>query len=365
MSLADRLAQAVTALVPLQHRPFSWDAALRAVAAATRAERATILVLDAGGRPAQISWPPAAEGLLEYARDYAHRDLRVQRVADQRLRGVLSSRQLLSAEEIARCPVHQEFYRRWPECWNTLAGPVDMHPELAAPTVHRGAVRSDFDDDEARAFGVLLPHIAEAARWHPLHTAAQVLELEAAFEAMREATFLLGAAGRLLLANAAARAMLRSGDAIQVRRGFLAAAKADCRSRLDRAIAQALNAATDSGRPPPDDVVLSRGNPLRPAIAGFLPVPASGGKAASVLIRIREPAQLRDPSIEVVRIALGLTTAEAKLALAIARGEAVEEYAARTRTSGHTARTHLRNLRSKIGATRQTEVVRAILDLRQ
>ena len=57
----------------------------------------------------------------------------------------------------------------------------------------------------------------------------------------------------------------------------------------------------------------------------------------------------------------GLTAKEAELAVALAAGGTLSEFAAERGCSELTARTHLKRILSKTGFVRQSELVRALL----
>ena len=61
---------------------------------------------------------------------------------------------------------------------------------------------------------------------------------------------------------------------------------------------------------------------------------------------------------------LGLSPAETRLALLLASGKTVKDFAAAEDVSWHTARTHQKNLLRKTGCHRQQELVGLLLALR-
>ena len=71
-------------------------------------------------------------------------------------------------------------------------------------------------------------------------------------------------------------------------------------------------------------------------------------------------ANARPPSIEVVSAMLGLTTAEANVALTIADGDSPQETAARLEVSVHTVRKQLANAFDKTGIRSQAGLSAAI-----
>lgn len=67
------------------------------------------------------------------------------------------------------------------------------------------------------------------------------------------------------------------------------------------------------------------------------------------------------PSALALRELFGLTAAEARFAVALAEGAAVEEIASRLGISMNTARTHLKAILAKTGTNRQAQLVAVLL----
>lgn len=96
------------------------------------------------------------------------------------------------------------------------------------------------------------------------------------------------------------------------------------------------------------------------------PVPAigrGGGSAApTVAIYIRDPEASADFGSDLVRQLFDLTPAEAAVARRLTAGLSLEDVANALDISRNTARAHLRSIFSKSGITRQTELVRLMLN---
>lgn len=76
---------------------------------------------------------------------------------------------------------------------------------------------------------------------------------------------------------------------------------------------------------------------------------------------VSAPTRVRRPSLRRVAAQLQLTPTEARVAVEIANGHSVEEIAHGLRIQRSTVRTHLKSIRQKTGARRQTEIVRLVL----
>src|SRR5690606_39365190 len=87
----------------------------------------------------------------------------------------------------------------------------------------------------------------------------------------------------------------------------------------------------------------------------------SQGLVACALI-VHEGAEARSAlGPDVLQKLYGLTPAEIRLVLAIARGDTLKEYSERRGISWHTASTQLKRVYEKTGIRRQSELVRWLL----
>lgn len=140
----------------------TWNAALDALALATNAERVTLLALAPGRRPVQDSFPFRPEGTLLYNQHYADKDLRIARMMTGQFRGTISTTDMMTPEEIAVCPVHQDYYRIFPECWHSSFSILRSGPRLFVPAIQRSARWDAFDRGELRTLSFLAPHLGRA-----------------------------------------------------------------------------------------------------------------------------------------------------------------------------------------------------------
>ena len=170
--------------------------------------------------------------------------------------------------------------------------------------------------------------------------------------------------GRIVTANDRARGILRKGDALFDRGGFLHA-----RLPADDASLQATLARALPGRREPEEsgsLAIRRPNHLPGLTVHINPV--GDGEidfrpwrvAALVLVIDQEPKGI-DPDF--VAAVLGLTPAESRVAVLLAEGRTVRDIAAATGRSEKTVRWHVQQIFEKRGISRQTDLVRQVLSL--
>jgi DNA-binding CsgD family transcriptional regulator len=89
---------------------------------------------------------------------------------------------------------------------------------------------------------------------------------------------------------------------------------------------------------------------------------SESGHRPCLAIFLRDPERSTQGSSDVIRRLFDLTPAEATLALLLANGLGLEEAGEQLDIRRNTVRAHLRAIFSKMGVTRQTELVRMVLN---
>ncbi|MXX90369.1 MAG: helix-turn-helix transcriptional regulator [Boseongicola sp. SB0677_bin_26] len=213
----------------------------------------------------------------------------------------------------------------------------------------------------------LLPHVRQTV--HVQQAMAHANALGKTLTELLDSTGLgivqLDARGRIAAANDRARDVLRRGDGLFDRDGFLAA-----RSRLDDDRLQAL---LNRALPPfgaqgsGGSTIVRRSGALHPLLLRLCPVGRRQASfpawpvAALVLIVDPEEEQVVDPA-EAAAV-FDLTRMESRVAALLARGKSVSQIAASTGRKESTIRSHVKNMLAKHGCTRQAELARMVQSL--
>lgn len=234
----------------------------------------------------------------------------------------------------------------------------------------RGHGVKPFAAAEKSLVAQVLPHLKRSIQ---LHARLDYLECERQLFAGTVNRMLLGIisiaqSGEIIESNQEARRILAekdgiwlSGNSICIESGqegrefqrILRQALADTHDQQGPGVVEAMSVSRPSGRSKVG--VLVKAVPSskwsesrhRPAIAVFLRDPEAN------------PAQ---PSHEMVRRLFGLTRMEAALAVLLTEGSTLDEAAEKMNVRRNTARTHLRSIFCKTGVTRQTMLVRLLLN---
>jgi len=234
--------------------------------------------------------------------------------------------------------------------------------------ISRAADAPPFSEADKALCRALLPHLKRAVR---LHAQIDTLECERQLYAGTVNRMLLGTVsfaqnGSVIEMNPEARRILAEKDGIRVTGGTLCMDRNDESRELQRIVRKVCAGG------PVDPGVIEAMSVTRPSgrmnlgivvkAAPVSPWPHdSSGRAVAVMF-LRDPECSGKASEEAIRRLFGLTRMEAALAQCLADGLTVEEAAEKLQVKRTTARTYLRFIFCKTGVTRQTKLVRTLLN---
>jgi DNA-binding CsgD family transcriptional regulator len=319
----------------------------------------------------------ASEGLLEAQRDYeesgwTRRDIAAVRATE---RGYFFSgepctnRHLVSKEEMESDPFFVQFRARHGlGPFGCVAVSPDPHIGVIL-SMQRHADQCEYSDAELKALGRIGRHIEKSLR-----LSICLLDVELAKVGLGEAlarigigVFGLDSLGRVVFSNPAGKRL--AGDQLQLVQERLRIGAGNARETIDDAIARALRReARDLINDPRPIFVHSSGEDRR-LVVYMLPVAPRTGLAEQFLTHTRAivlviEQKLDDPADPaVVRDVLGLTLGEARIAALVGSGLPPKAAAERLGIAEETARTVLKRVFSKVGISRQSELVAVLAKL--
>ena len=212
----------------------------------------------------------------------------------------------------------------------------------------------------------LLPHLRQFVRVR--HALLDAGALGSSLAALLENTGFgvieLDRRAGVVAANDRARAILRKGDALCDRDGGLHARLPD-----DDALQSLLSRALPpfGGQGTSGSMLLNRAQSARPLVLHVSPVNHTSEDARAS--RVGALALLVDPmdralvEPELVQSVLGLRPAESHLAVSLTQGKSIRDIAVETGRSEGTLRWHIKNIFTRLGITRQIDLVRLVLSL--
>ena len=215
----------------------------------------------------------------------------------------------------------------------------------------------------------ILPHIRQFVRVR--HALVRAEALGASFTELLDNTEIgviyLDQRGRILQTNARARAILRQGDELADRGGFLRARLTVDDAKLGRLLARALP--TSSAAPASGSMAVTR-SPVLPRFALHVnPVVVHhmdfGARRVAALVLIVDPTSKPVMAPILLEETLGFTQAESRVAVALAAGDTVRDIAMATRRQESSVRWLVRQVHAKLGVSRQADLVRMVLSAGQ
>jgi DNA-binding CsgD family transcriptional regulator len=165
--------------------------------------------------------------------------------------------------------------------------------------------------------------------------------------------------GRIVETNDAGEHILRIGDGLTMRDGHIGARRSFETAKLTYLIARA--AAVDGGGPSAGCMLIARDNGRPPYVVRVAPVSAglAGYDSPMAMILVSAAVEDRVSERELAEL-YGLSPAESRLGMALARGKRMTELAGEFGVQITTLRTQLSSILRKCDVERQSDLVRLI-----
>lgn len=355
--------------------PIQWSAGMQEVQAKLSCaafHHLDISSVDRSARSIAVSLQgsePPSEKLTEFERHYAPQDIRFPAMWAIQEGGAWWDHEHFSASVFHRAPIYSEFLAslgmRHTVCIPLRDGPTSR--DFVGFMRHLD--QKPFDTDEQALVRQLLPHMVRAnkLRHRSVQVAARAALGTALLDTLPLALAVVDAERRLHYLNTAAQLALAGSGALTVRHGHLCAREPDVQNRLERYVAAACG---HKGPPTAEALRTSSADPHAGAVAMTVQIlPLQGSHPLAHEHRARPHALLvwnhwdAPQRTAHIALALGLTETEARLALSLAQGQSLKDFAAVQGCSWHTARTHAKNLLAKTGCHRQAELVQLVHSL--
>jgi DNA-binding CsgD family transcriptional regulator len=277
---------------------------------------------------------------------------------------------LMPREEFAATPVFNEWWRPAQYSLATAGTSLVAEDQFSALVCVSNAPGKDsLADEQLRLFKAVARHLGRAVRINRRLWKLELANLAATkrIEMLPEGAMLADASGRVVLANAVAKAMLDARDGIFLYDGCLAVAGNP--DALQKLVASCAQRSVGIGGPG-GELEVPRDLPRSPLHVTVAPLRSDtrlpdvpwigfGSPVAIVTVADRDLDRRRQQTN--LRRRFDLTSMEAALAAEILRGDGRKAAARRCGISDATAKTHLANIFEKTGTHRQAELVRFLL----
>ena len=327
----------------------------------------TRLGLNAPGETFSVRANHSLEDQLVYTNDWVLQDGFTSEVIARGLaKGLLAfdRREVCADDTFEHSPFYHEFARAH-EFFHVVGGTGFSADRQTGFYLMFGRPKSlgPFDEQAVASLSLLLPHVLRAQAVHLKwwHLRQEQRTRTFALEALGRACLVVDVSGKVSWLSAAAEALLSRNDGLSLRSGQLCISTPKQHQLLREAVRRCVAIGKDASGRAGDTLLVARTPPATPLLMSVLPIP--GSETPDVLLILDDPEQQRAVPAKVLRNLYGLTTAEARVALLLAEGYAVEDIAARLQVKLGTVRNQLKQVFSKTATHRQGQLVRLVLSV--
>ncbi|MCW5699675.1 MAG: helix-turn-helix transcriptional regulator [Rhodospirillales bacterium] len=229
----------------------------------------------------------------------------------------------------------------------------------------RPAAQGPFGSEAVGLMQRLLPYLQRGLRaGQTLRRSQHIRQIALdALDAMPVGVILLSAGGIVIAANRVAREIMASRDVLTVGRGGLEVDREGRRTRFRDLLTESIGVADTNRQPEMITFSVSRSANLRPLSVMIWPTrkPDLGLDTPAAVVFLGDPDHTAEIDETRLRQLYGLTAAESRVAAYLARGYRLDEIAEMLGVAYETIRKHLKQIFSKTGNTRQSDLVREII----
>lgn len=274
--------------------------------------------------------------------------------------------EIISDEEWSNCLFYKEYLEKASEIDPGRMLGVNITTAAGTMTrvrLHRATHQMPFNAHDKILLAELVPHLRQAmSLMANVNRAESERQLyEEALNRLHVGTIVLDETGRVFRTNATAKAVLNRSDGVCLSGGELQGCNAADSRELRRLLVESQERpgaifATSLSRP-------SGARKLGVIVRSIPQIEESEGKARPAwAVFFRDPDTPTSPERDVVRQIFGFTPAEAMLSMELINGRSLDEAAEIIGIRRNTARAHLRSIFVKADVTRQSELLRVLLN---
>lgn len=369
MMQPDQLDGIVRALYDGILVPGGWHHVLRDLRSLTNSEQSVLLVWDKSSDRVQItdSYNADARAIREYESHFSFKDPTKKFIEDIPLGEWYLDALHMGVDAIKRNNFYQTFMRSH-ELGSIMSAPLLRHDQLYIGVSFQGGLsRSRFGETEADVMKPLMPHLQRAVslQWRFQELSRHALLGQRVLDSFQLPVFVVNAGAKICFSNRAGEAWLSSQ-----KRPCPAQRSASTKNstlpcpQLARRIC-----GTERGKETLGLRVVSDGTSPAAYLIG-LPLTDAHPLAMNWtepvgLVVVHQQAEKKSSPTQLLRGLFGLTSAEIRLAQALANQDSLSETAAALAISRETARSQLKSVFRKTGMRKQSQLIRLIDGLSQ
>ena len=274
--------------------------------------------------------------------------------------------EIIGDEEWSNCLFYKEYLEKAIEIDPSRMLGVNITTAAGTMTrvrLHRATHQMPFNTHDKSLLAELVPHLRQAMTLMTTvnHAETERQLYEEALNRLHVGPIVLDETGHLFRSNSTAKAVLNRSDGVRLSAGELQGCSGMDTRELRRLLSESQERpgtifATSLSRP-------SGARKLGVIVRSIPQVEESEGKSRPAwVVFFRDPDIPTSPERDVIRQIFGFTPAEAMLSMELINGRSLDEAAEVIGIRRNTARAHLRSIFIKAGVTRQSELLRVLLN---
>ena len=362
--MEDRMRSVIDSIYEAAFRPDAWLSVMGGISAIFDCIGATLDPDDLAGRRSLPATPSLEDFVETYFRDgWQRSDVRRQRAVKHRREAIVLDQDLVTPDEMDTIPFYQElllpFGLRYCACLRFGNG-----RHAWSLSLQRGARAEPFGPDEIGLMRRLAPHIRKAGRTATTLAMKHDEGILDGLQSLDAAAALIDRDGRVLSHTPHFERFV--GEGLQLRRGRLTTNHSDQNRRLSALMEQALATGASQGEGASARLQITRADLKGTFIVDVIPLRRSAADIfahAAALLTVVDPAEPLRLAEEILAQDYALTPTEIRLAGQLAAGTGLCSAATALGMSYETARTHLKQIFSKLDVHKQSEMVAQIRGL--
>jgi DNA-binding CsgD family transcriptional regulator len=332
-----------------------WPAALDELARAVGAEGASMVERRLDSTPAVVHSDGVADAMHTFMREnWSVQNYRFERgIEVARRNGVVTEGMIVSPRELDREPMQTGFLQRFGLRWFAGLAVVSQPDADILMSIERRATSEPYSRTEVSLLKRALPHIKRAGQLALASSSSVAGGILRGLDQFGRPAMLLDSVGKVIQVNARAERLL--GNGVEIVGDYLVATSPDADPAFQRLLKSAIRIwQADVSEP----VALPRFS-QRPLIAHVAPIVKSADEVfqrAKAMVMFVDPDQIKQTPALLLQQAFGLTPAEARIALSIAKGNELRRAADASGIAFETGRVHLKAIFAKTQTHRQVEL---------
>jgi DNA-binding CsgD family transcriptional regulator len=307
-------------------------------------------------------WSPGLDDLAQPFFNegwYANNERLARAIPVRHLRPVMTESDLFTPEELDRHPFNAEFINAHGYRWGAGCFLSEVEGWTTAFSMERKAHRERYGSQEVEALETILPHMRIAAQVASRLALARGEGMLDAFDKMCCAALLISCTGGVHRYNRQTENYLNRD--IRIVHGGLITCHNDSNPILQRLIGGVLGMPNKAPAESQTLAAIGRRDPAkRPLFALGIPILGAAQDVfqhSKAMILLIDPDAQMAPRELVLRHGFGLTPAETRVAMAMAAGATVSDFAEKHRIAVGTVRIQLKSIMAKTSTHRQAELL--------